>query len=195
MLKKVMIKISSHQDEISDELFSSFFGEENFSDGDFNEIDEALEKALLDVADVEIRNDDRNVESDDDADAEIYIEGRLHVTNDRVTLSYEESEVTGMAGAKTTVSYSKSNPDFVMMVRRGTVNTALVFEPKKRHICTYTTPYMPFEICVRTLSIDNRLHTDGEFSIEYVIEIRGATAERNYLTIKLFDNEDKKLNI
>ena len=194
MLKKVMIKISSHQDEISDELFSSFFGEENFSDGDFNEIDEALEKALLDVADVKINGEDRNDVSDD-TDAEIYIEGRLHVTNDRVTLSYEESEITGMAGAKTTVSYSRSNPDFVMMVRRGTVNTALVFEPKKRHICSYNTPYMPFEICVRTLSIDNRLHSDSEFSIEYVIEIRGATAERNYLQIKLFDNEDKKLDL
>ena len=194
MLKKVMIKITSHQDEISDELFSSFFGDENFNDGEFNEIDEALEKALLDVADVEIPA--FNEDGDDSSnDAEVYTEGRLHISSDRVTLSYEETEFTGMAGAKTTVSYSKANPDFVMMVRRGTVNTALVFEPKKRHICSYTTPYMPFEICVRTLSIDNRLHTDGEFAIEYVIEIRGATAEHNYLTIKLFDNEDKKLNV
>ncbi len=194
MLKKVMIKISAHQDEISDELFNSFFGEENFTDGEFNEIDEALERALLDVADVEIHGEDTDEESTA-TDAEIYTEGRLHISADRVTLSYEESEITGMEGAKTTVSYMKANPEFVMMVRRGTVNTALVFEPKKRHICSYNTPYMPFEICVRTLSVDNRLHTDGEFSIEYVIEIRGATAEHNNLTIKLFDNEDKKLDI
>ena len=189
MLKKVMIKITSRCEELDDGLFNRFFGtDDSFRDGDFDETDYALEEALNAVADVELE-DSNEKEPEDDGLIEIYTEGRLRITPDRFSLSYEETELTGMAGAKTTLSYNKSEPTLVTMMRSGGVNTALVFEPQKRHICSYITPFMPFELCVRTLSMDNRLEADGEFSIEYVIEIRGATAEKNTLFLKIYDAE------
>ena len=187
MLKKVMIKISSKCEELAEPLFERFLGEENFEDGDFDTIDYALEEALKRIADVEFDFSKDEEKPEDDGIIEIYTEGRLRVTPERVSLTYEETEITGMEGAKTTVSFLKSQPDLVTMSRIGSVNTALVFEPKKRHICSYTTPYMPFEICVRTIAMDNRIENDGELSLEYVIEIRGAAAEHNTLFMKIFD--------
>ena len=187
MLKKVMIKITSKCEELADSLFERYFGEENFEDGDFDTVDYALEKALSQVADVKFDFERDDEKPEDDGEIEIFTEGRLRVTPERVSLTYEETEITGMEGAKTVVSFLKSQPELVTMSRTGAVNTALVFEPKKRHICSYTTPYMPFELCVRTISMDNRLESEGELSLEYVIEIRGATAEHNTLFMKLFD--------
>ena len=187
MLKKVMIKITSKCEELADNLFERFFGEENFEDGDFDADDFALEEALNSVADVEFDFDEDKNGQDDDGIIEIYTEGRMRITDERFSLTYEETEITGMEGSKTVLSFLKAQPELVTMSRTGAVNTALVFEPQKRHICSYTTPFMPFELCVRTLSMDNRLETDGEFAIEYIIEIRGATAERNTLFLKVFD--------
>ena len=186
MLKKVMIKITSKCEELADVIYDRYFGEENFEDGDFDTVDYALEEALNRVADVEFDFSEDKKEEDDGI-IEIFTEGRLRVTPERVSLTYEETEITGMEGSKTTVSFLKSQPELVTMSRTGAVNTALVFEPKKRHICSYTTPFMPFELCVRTISMDNRLENDGEFSLEYIIEIRGATAEHNTLFLKLYD--------
>ena len=187
MLKKVMIKITSKCEELGDSLFERYFGGDSFEDGDFDAVDYALEEALTRVADVDFDFSADGKEPEDDGVIEIYTEGRLRVTPDRVSLSYEETEITGMEGSKTVVSFLKSQPELVTMSRTGAVNTALVFEPKKRHICSYNTPYMPFELCVRTISMDNRLESDGEFSLEYIIEIRGATAEHNILSLKIFD--------
>lgn len=187
MLKKVMIKITSKCEELSDSFFERFFGEESFEEGDFEAEDYALEEALNRVADVEFDFSKDNEREEDDGVIEIYTEGRLRTTAERVSLTYEETEITGMAGAKTVVSFLKSQPELVTMTRTGEVNTALVFEPKKRHICCYKTPYMPFELCVRTVALDNRIESDGELVLEYVIEIRGATAEHNKLFMKIFE--------
>lgn len=188
MLKKVMIKITSRCEELGDSIFERFFNsDDSFEDGDFDDVDYALEAALEAVADISFENSGDELPPEDDGIIEIFTEGRFRDTADRVAISYDETEITGMEGARTTISFNKSNPELVTMTRTGNVNTALVFEPKKRHICTYNTPYMPFELCVRTLSLDNRLENDGEFSIEYIIEIRGATAERNSLFLKIFE--------
>jgi len=188
MLKKVMIKISSKCEELSNSLFERFMGHENFEEGDFDDIDYALEAALNDVATVEFDFDDEKEPEENDA-IEIHTEGRLRTTADRFSLSYVESELTGMEGSTTTLSFSKANPNLLSMTRTGEVNTALIFEPEKRHICIYNTPFMPFELCVRTLSMDNRLESDGELELDYIIEIRGATAEHNTLSMKIFEIE------
>ena len=190
MLKKVMIRITSKCDELSDALFDKIVGEGNFEDGDFDDVDYALEAALSEIADVPFDFSDEPKEEEDDGTIEIYTEGRLRTTSDQLSITYIESEMTGMEGSKTVISFNKSNPELVSMTRTGQVNTALIFEPHKRHICIYKTPFMPFELCVRTLSMDNRLEKDGEFNIEYIIEVRGATAEHNTLSMKLFDASD-----
>ena len=92
-------------------------------------------------------------------------------------LTYEESEITGMEGSRTSVIFDLDSPGLVSMIRNGTVSTALVFERGKRHHCVYNTPIMPFEICVRTIKVENDILEQGRLRLDYVIEIRGAKAE------------------
>ena len=81
---------------------------------------------------------------------EINSVGHLIDDTNRIEIAYEETELTGMEGSCTSLSFTKDAPGIVSMLRSGTVSTALVFEAGKRHHCVYKTPVMPFEICVHT---------------------------------------------
>ena len=124
-------------------------------------------------------------ESDAVEELEMVTEGEMirlrdPVTGEEaVTVAYEESELTGMEGSRTTVLFSTDDPGLVHMIRSGEVNTALTFRAHHRAICTYETPYMPFQIGIHGLVVDNRLLTDGTLVLDYIIEIRGARAERS----------------
>ena len=111
--------------------------------------------------------------------------GSMVTKEGRVEISYEETEATGMAGATTAVSFMLEQPSVVSMLRDGAVSTVLVFEAGKRHHCIYQTPFMPFEVCVHTLKVENRLLEDGFLNLDYMIEIRGARAERTKFCMEL----------
>ena len=122
--------------------------------------------------------EDEKLSFDNEERIEINTEGKCTEEGTRVDFSYEESEITGMEGSSTTVSFDQREPGLVSMLRTGSVSTALVFEAGKRHHCVYQTPIMPFEICVHTLQVKNRLLDEGYLHLDYIIEIRGAMAER-----------------
>ena len=115
----------------------------------------------------------------------INTEGLLKIEDGRFEVSYKESEATGMDGATTTVYFVGSQPEIVSMIRSGSVSTALVFEERKRHHCVYNTPYMPFEVCVHTLHVENKLDSEGTLDLDYVVEIRGAQAERTKFNMQI----------
>lgn len=111
-------------------------------------------------------------------DIELAMEGKLVVTGERAELVWHESELTGMEGSTTKIGFFLDSPGLVSMLRGGSVNTALVFEEGRRHICVYNTPFSAFEICVQGLRVDNRLLTEGTLELDYLIEIRGNRTER-----------------
>ncbi len=111
--------------------------------------------------------------------------GKMKREEGRVEISYDETEVTGMEGSSTAVTFLESETGVVSMIRRGAVSTVLVFESGKRHHCVYNTPYMPFEVCVHTLKVENRLLEEGYLDLDYVIEIRGAQAERTKFRMEI----------
>ena len=111
--------------------------------------------------------------------------GRLTDDGERVTVSYEETEATGMDGSSTSVSFLKKEPEIVTMTRDGVVSATLVFEEGKRHHCIYKTPFMPFEVCVSTKKVVNTIEADGNLELDYVVEIRGAKAERTKFKMQL----------
>lgn len=114
--------------------------------------------------------------------------GSFDVYDDgRVEISYDETELTGLEGSRTCVSYSRESAETVTMMRTGAVSTTLVFEKGKRHHCVYSTPYMPFEVCVRTLDVKNGLAKDGTLFIDYIVEIRGARAERTKFSMTVME--------
>lgn len=116
---------------------------------------------------------------------EINMVARKRTADGRFEVFYEETEVTGMAGSTTSISFSLDEKEIVSMVREGSVSTALVFEQGQRHHCVYNTPYMPFEICVHTMKVENLLLEAGTLELDYVIEIRGAKAERTKFSMQI----------
>lgn len=128
------------------------------------------------------RAEDQTVEADI---VEINSLGVFNDDGERVSVSYEETEATGMEGSATSVSFLKKDPSIVTMTRDGIVSATLVFEEGKRHHCIYKTPFMPFEVCVCTKKVVNRLQEDGSLDLDYVVEIRGAKAERTKFKMQI----------
>lgn len=104
----------------------------------------------------------------------------------RIEIEYDESEITGMAGSKTKVFFDKATPTLISILREGSVSTVLVFEEGRRHLCVYETPYFPIELCVNTLSLDNKLsYEGGHFTAEYLVEMNGMLAEKTHITLTI----------
>ena len=116
---------------------------------------------------------------------EIKTLGRLVSDSFKTEISYDETEITGMQGSSTVIFFDKKDIGTVTMMRTGQVSTALVFEKGPRHHCVYSTPYMPFEVCVHTLDIKNHLDSEGSLDIDYIVEIRGARAERTKFSMRI----------
>jgi len=181
MEQKIKIDLRSRRTEIAEQLMKSLF-ETVLMQGGEEEAENATKEEIL------FRDpSDRDVEQDV---IEMSTEGTLRIADGRVEISYDESELTGMEGATTCVSFATDAPGLVTMMRGGTVTTALVFEPHRRHICVYHTPFMPFEICVYSSRVDNRLLDLGTLDLDYIIELRGAQAERTRFTMKIRTLED-----
>lgn len=158
--KEIRIKIHSELYEVEASLFSD-------SDIDTDNVpvsDEAPTPDIMDINSLGSYTDD----------------------GERISISYTESEATGMEGSTTTVTFLKNDPSVVTMVREGVVSATLVFEEGKRHHCIYKTPFMPFEVCVRTIKVSNTLLVSGTLSLDYIVEIRGAKAERTKFAMQLF---------
>ncbi len=162
--KNIKLKIVSEQFDVSDELFATLTG-----------------------ADIPDDEKDEIPDEDNTSDTiEMVTDATVKDDGERIEISYDETELTGMKGATTSVSFKKSEPGLVTMLRGGTVRTALVFEEGKRNICTYETPYMPFELCICTKKVDNRLDFgSGKLYLDYIVEIRGAKAERTKFTFEI----------
>ena len=169
MIKKnIRIKLTSLREATNDSFFAQMLGEEELDEFEDEEL--PLE------------------EEEPEGPIEMFSEGELYITDERVIIAYEESELTGMEGSSTQVRFERKSPELVTMMRHGNVNTILVFEEGRRHICTYQTPYMPFEICVYTKEVKNNLLESGVIELDYIVEIRGAEAERTQFKIEIFED-------
>ncbi len=137
---------------------------------------------------------DEELEEWDDEEAsgpeEMLVEGKLVTNEQRVELLYEESELSGMQGSVTTIGFARNAPGLISMNRTGSVVTSLVFEEGKRHFSVYDTMFSSFQVCVRTLRVENRLLSEGRLGIEYLIEIHGAQAERCEMSIVVRDAQN-----
>ena len=79
----------------------------------------------------------------------------------RITIRYEESELSGMEGTTTELIFTKDEPTLVTLRRTGTVRCALVMEEHRQHSGVYETPVMPLDLTVITHSLSNTITEDG----------------------------------
>ena len=113
---------------------------------------------------------------------ELVTEGRLMDCGDAgYTLSYQESEITGLEGTLTTFQVE---PDCITLMRMGEFNSQMVFQPGRRHFSMYDTPYGALSIGVNTKKMRADLdESGGEIEIDYAIEIDHAVAGENTFRI------------
>lgn len=173
---ELRIKIHSAQYEISNELLDGMF--DDLGDGRLEEYAKENPSPLSEDSDAPL--------------LDMITDGKISFEDGMVKISYNESELTGMEGAITTLSFSPEKPDLISMLRGGSVTTALVFEPFTRHICIYETPIMPFELCIYTISAKNTLLIDGKLYLDYIVEIKGSQAERTCFKMKIEKKEGGK---
>ena len=120
---------------------------------------------------------------------EFVTEGVFKSKNGEVRLSYDDSELFDGSKSVASLIYRKETPNLVTLCREGDVSTAMVFEPGRRHISVYRTPLAPFELCIRTYSVQNRLEMSGMLKLDYVVEVHGVHTERTRMKITILPKD------
>ena len=113
---------------------------------------------------------------------ELVTEGRLIDCGDAgYALTYQESAITGMGSTLTTFQVE---PDCVTLLRVGAFNSQMVFQPGRRHLSLYDTPYGALSIGVSTKKMRADLdERGGAIEIDYAIEIDHTMAGENNFRI------------
>ena len=114
--------------------------------------------------------------------------GRYYRKNGSYYISYEETELTGLAGTRTTLRVA---PDSVRVIRTGLYPSQLVFEKGKRHLSLYHTDYGDLSVVVSTHSIQNTLTDDGgALDVKYAIEVGSSPLGVNHLSLNIKNAEE-----
>jgi len=122
---------------------------------------------------------------------ELVTEGVLQRESGGYTLSYQESEVTGLGGTLTTFQVEK---DCITLLRVGEYNSQMVFQEGRRHMSLYETPYGSLSIGINTRRMRTQLSDrGGEIEIDYNIEIDHRVAGINLFQISVREKPASKL--
>ena len=102
------------------------------------------------------------------------------------TISYQESELTGLEGTTTRVHIDGGR---VTLLREGNTNSQMVFEEGRRHLSMYETPYGALSIGVNTRRMRSTLgEAGGDLEIDYAIEIDNLIAGQNLFRMNVKKN-------
>lgn len=127
-----------------------------------------------------IRGEDGEVDT-----MEFTTEGRLHVQDEVVQVTYREAEFSGMPGSTTTLLIGRNR---MVMRREGDATSDMVFEKGVRHASQYSTPYGIFKVEMLTREYYcgfDETHR-GLVHANYDLSISGMTESNNKLTIEVF---------
>ena len=107
--------------------------------------------------------------------------GRLYRKNGVYSITYRETELTGLPGVTTTL---KIEPDRITLMRRGGDNACMIFRQGERHYNLFQQNGDPVTVAVSANSVrQNISDAGGELDIDYSIFINEAHALRNRLHV------------
>lgn len=145
-------------------LLSRIFDGENVSEEEINDI----------------------IGEDESSEIELCTEGELAVNREGcVEISYLENEDDEQIKTLSKIIFSPSDTGLVIMTKEGAMNTVLSFEEGKTHICTYDTPFMPIKVYVNASLVDNRLLSDGELRLNYVLNLNDTEPQHFIVEVKI----------
>jgi len=114
---------------------------------------------------------------------ELVTQGVLESGEGEFTLTYRESELTGLEGTTTTFRISK---DKITLTRQGTLNSEMVFQEGKEHVSLYETPYGGLTLGVKTRKARSDLAlTGGDLEIRYALEVDNEKIGENSFFIQV----------
>ncbi len=129
----------------------------------------------------------QSLEDGQEETMELITEGSFHGKDSSFTLTYEESEITGLGSTKTTFQIESER---ITLLREGEVNSQMVFEEGRRHLSMYNTPFGAMSIGVNTRRMRKELSVmGGDIEIEYAMEIDHALAGQNIFQIQVKQKE------
>lgn len=116
---------------------------------------------------------------DDQKDTvEMTTAGQMVPTPEGWRLFYDESAASGMEGVTTSMDIRE---DQVLLQRNGTMNSLLVLQKGRRHMCSYNTPYGAMMLGVYTRELHNGLtEHGGELDFCYTLDMNaGVTSSHD----------------
>lgn len=122
---------------------------------------------------------------------ELVTDGFFWGSDGKYVISYPESEMTGLAGTTTTFEVSE---DSASLIREGTVNSHMIFEPGRKHLSLYDMGFGALTIGVDARKVRADLsETGGTLEIDYKIEIEHIIAGESSFLITVRESSDKTL--
>ena len=114
---------------------------------------------------------------------EVVSVGEFSINGDEFIATYDETEISGMEGTKTTL---KIKGDKVVLHREGTTSTKMEFQKNNTQVALYNTPYGMLELKTSTKELD--LDVDekgGNISIKYHLIAGGQEPIKTNLDMKI----------
>ena len=104
-------------------------------------------------------------------------------------LSYEESEVTGLEGTRTSMIVM---PDQIVVDRDGLITSRMVFKEGNKNSFLYETPYGQATMGIDTRKIRKKLDENGgRVEIDYVMNMEHAVGTHNRFQITVKQTENR----
>ena len=114
---------------------------------------------------------------------ELVTAGQYGQDEKETLLTWQESELTGMEGTKTSLCVQ---PLSVVLSREGTLNTRMEFEEGRKRYFLYETPFGSATMGLNTRRIVNRLGAHGgEIEIDYSGDMDDTIVGRNRFFIRV----------
>ena len=114
---------------------------------------------------------------------EVVTVGEFSINGDEFIATYDETEISGMEGTKTTL---KIKGDKVVLHREGTTSTKMEFQKDNTQVALYNTPYGMLELKTSTKELDLDVNEKGgNISIKYHLIAGGQEPIKTYLDMKI----------
>lgn len=105
---------------------------------------------------------------------ELVTDGTMEFRNGGWDISYEETELTGLAGVTTTF---RVEPEKVTLTRKGALNSQMIFQKDVVHESLYQMPFGALMLSVKATSVFfDILPEGGVIDLSYNIEIENTQA-------------------
>ncbi len=127
---------------------------------------------------------------DSETEIELCTEAEIYINREgSIEISYMENEDDPQLKTHSRIIFSQDEPRLVIMTKEGAMDAVLSFEEGRQHICTYDTPFMPIKVYVDSKLVDNRLLSDGELRLNYILNLNDTEPQHFAVEVKIKENE------